>query len=366
MTKYNNENDIIKKKYFHDMELDRLGVKTIDGARQAIDRMELFTDYENFKNTTSKTLEAFRKALINTKNAKGGKLSVSTIDHTLKPLKRFFKWLRREVGYKKKLVSLDIRYLDLSKGEQRQIQSAPKFKEFYSVEEVKTALNFNPQTDVEMRDQAIVAMLACTAMRHEALITAKLGHIDIKKKAIFQDPKTMRTKGDKWINTMFIPIDDKIVQMVVNWYHFRKEEQGASDNDPIFPKELLKHDEYKQFIGGVALSNEHIESHGVIPKIVNRIFAKVGLKYNSPHRFRDMLVHHIIANYGIQEAAALSLNLGHESLAITLGNYYQPTPEQQFDILSKVGKPKEDTSLNTKELLEQLKLNNQLLLNQNK
>jgi len=35
---------------------------------------------------------------------------------------------------------------------------------------------------------------------------------------------------------------------------------------------------------------------------------------------------------------------GHENLAITLGNYYQPSPEQQFDILPKAGKPKKEAN----------------------
>ena len=36
MTRYNPENDIIKKKYFLDMQLDGYNPRTIDAARQAI------------------------------------------------------------------------------------------------------------------------------------------------------------------------------------------------------------------------------------------------------------------------------------------------------------------------------------------
>lgn len=361
MTKNNHENDIIKKKYLIDMKLDELSDKTIDAARQAIDRLEIFTGFKNFKELTSDTLEKFRNKLLVTKNAKGGDLTLSTIVHILKPLQKFFKWLKREGGYKNKLKSIDLRYLNLGKEDRRKLNSIRKLKEYYTIDDVKRALNFNPMNDVEMRDRVVIAMLACTAMRHESLITAKIGHIDIKKEAIFQDPRTMRTKKSKWINTRFIPIDDTIVDIIINWVRHLKEELGFTDNDPLFPKELLQHNEYKQFVGGIALSRNHIESHGVIPKIVKRIFEKIGLKYNNPHSFRDMLTHHIVTNYGIQEAAALSLNLGHENLAITLGNYYQPTPEQQFDILSKVGKPKDAGGDISKELLAQLKLNNELL-----
>jgi len=355
MTKNNHENDIIKKKYFIDMKLDELGDKTIDAARQAIDRLEVSTGFDNFKNTTSKTLEKFRKELLVTKNAKGGMLSISTIEHVLPPLQRFFRWLRREAGYKRKLEALDIRHLSLGKKERRQLQTLRKIKEYYTIEEVNLALNFNPKNDVEMRDRAIIATLACTAMRHESLITVKIGHFDIKRHVIIQDPQTMKTKNSKLINTRLIPIDESIVQIVLDWVRYAKEELGFTDNDPLFPKELLQHDEYKQFIGGTALSRNHIESHNVIPVIIKRVFEKVELPYNNPHSFRDMLTNYIVANYGIQEAAALSLNLGHENLAITLGNYYQPSPEQQFDILSKIGKAKKADEANS-ELMEYVRM----------
>ena len=82
------------------------------------------------------------------------------------PLQRFFKWLSKQNGYKKSRKAADARYLGLKKEDRRKIHSVPKFKEYYTIEEIKRALNFNPKSDVEMRDKAIIAMLSCTAMRH--------------------------------------------------------------------------------------------------------------------------------------------------------------------------------------------------------
>lgn len=183
-------------------------------------------------------------------------------------------------------------------------------------------------------------------MRHESIISAKVGNFDLKREAVFQDPKIMNTKNDKFINTKIIPIDEDLKQIIINWVKYLKEVLKFSDNDPIFPKEQLQHDEYKQFVGGVTLSKEHIKNHHSIPKIINRVFARVGLKYNNPHSFRDMLVAYVVKNHGIQELAALSL---------TLGNYYQPTPEQQFDILSKIGQSKEKKVVNS-EILEYVRM----------
>ena len=84
---------------------------------------------------------------------------------------------------------------------------------------------------------------------------------------------------------------------------------------------------------------------------LNALFEKAGLQYNNPHTFRDMLTNLVINHYGMQELVALSMNLGHESPAITIANYYQPTPAQQFDILSKMGKVRDGEEMNS-EIME--------------
>lgn len=341
MLKYRSENEIIKKKYLVDMdEGDGFSSKTIEGAKNAINRFEDFSLRKCFQGIDSNDLKEFKKKLLVTKSKKGDNLSLSTIEHTLKPLQRFFKWLKKEDGYKKKLSSLDLRFLDLKREDRQKIHTRKKIKEHYTIDQVALALNFNPKNDIEMRDRAIVATLACTAMRHESLITAKIQNVNLVKEAIIQDPNTMRTKNGTWINTKILPIDTRVLQIVLNWVKYLKEELHFSDNDPLFPKELVNHDEYNQFVGSGTLSKEHIGSQSVIPKIIARVFARVGLKYNNPHSFRDMLTTYVMANYGIQEAVALSMNFGHKNLATLVNNYYNPTPDQQFDILSKLGKSK--------------------------
>lgn len=177
MPKFNNKNEVIKKKYLVDMdEGDGFSNKTIEGAQNAINRFEDYTDNLCFENITSDILKKFKNELLVTRSLRGGNLSLSTIEHTLKPLQRFFKWLKKENGYKKKLASLDLRFLDLRREDKQKIHTTQKIKEYYSIEQVAFALNFNPKNDVEMRDQALVATLACTAMRHDSLITAKIKH----------------------------------------------------------------------------------------------------------------------------------------------------------------------------------------------
>lgn len=296
MPKYNNENEIIKKKYLIDMGKDGDGFapSTIEGAENAINRFADLTLHECFKKTNSNTLKKFKNELLITKSVKGSNLSLSTIDHTLRPLQRFFKWLKKENGYKKKLALLDLRPLDLQRSDRQKIQTAPKIKEYYTIEQIMFALNFNPKNDVEMRDRAVVAILSCTAMRHESLITAKIKHVNLAKEAIIQDPNTMKTKNNKWINTKIISIDEAALRIVIDWVKYLKEHLHFGDNDPLFPKEQVRHDEYNQFVGGVALSREHIGNMNSVPEIIKRVFARAGLKYHNPHSFRDMLVFYVL------------------------------------------------------------------------
>ena len=355
MTKYNAKNEIIKKRYLKEMEdADGYKPKTIDATRNAINCYEVFTKFECLAKSNPEKFLEFKKYLIESKKNRHGKQSsLSHIEHTLTPLKKFFKWLAQQNGYRSRKKAFDVRYLSLKMEDRRKIRSVPKIKEYYEIDEVNRALNFNPKNDVEMRDRAILAILACTAIRHEALITLKVGHVDIKREAIFQDPRTMKTKNDKYINTKILDLGSGLKEIVVNWVKYLKEELNFNNNDPLFPKEELTHNEYMEFVGGVKISKNHIQSHGVIPKVVNRVMGKVGLKYINPHSFRNMQIDYVLKNCGIQEAAALSLNYGHESLAITIGNYYKPTPEQQFDILGKIGKEKEENvALSDKELID--------------
>ena len=101
MTKYNDANEIIKHKYFKDMEEgDGYSVKTVDSARNAITRYEVFTNHECFKKGNIATFTAFKNHLFECKSAKGGQLSLSTIEHTVTPLQKFFKWLKYRMDTK--------------------------------------------------------------------------------------------------------------------------------------------------------------------------------------------------------------------------------------------------------------------------
>jgi len=236
MAKFNSENERVKRKYYREME-ESAGYsgRSIDSIVKALARYEEFTGYESFKKFNSDKAVAFKKHLLDSNNKKGEPLSASTVQHTLKPVKAFFEWLAREAGYKSRIRFSDIRYFNMTHKDKRKTQPL-KFKEYPSFEQVRKVLAFNPANDLEMRDRAIFACLACTAIRDGALIGLKLKHVDLNRKVIIQDPNEVETKFSKWINTRFFPVGDDIHRIVINWVKYLREELMFGDNDPLFPK----------------------------------------------------------------------------------------------------------------------------------
>ncbi|MEM1381752.1 MAG: site-specific integrase [Pseudomonadota bacterium] len=102
MTKRNEENERIKRKYLH--YLKQAGGKsaaTLDKVAASLTRFEESTGARSFKLFNTEQAAAFKVRLQNEKNARTKKpLSLATINGILSDLKAFFKWLAWQPGYK--------------------------------------------------------------------------------------------------------------------------------------------------------------------------------------------------------------------------------------------------------------------------
>ena len=89
MTKYNAENERIKRKYYTFLkEAKQHSEPTIDAATKALHRFETYSGFRNFKRFHFEQAIAFKKHLAKQKGKKSGKaLSKSTIHSTLTQLK---------------------------------------------------------------------------------------------------------------------------------------------------------------------------------------------------------------------------------------------------------------------------------------
>lgn len=211
-----------------------------------------------------------------------------------------------------------------------------KLKTYPTFDEIRlTLFQRTPLTEMEMRDRAMIALLASTGVRDGALIGIKLKHIKITTKSLEQIPPEVKTKFGKIIYTRFFPVGDDIHQVVFDWIDYLRVEKGFDDACPVFPKEDLSIKASFHLQRG-QLSRHHWADAGRVRDIVKEQFAAVGLPAFVPHRFRDSLgALRRVKCRSPEEHLAWSRNLGHESLQTTL--LYAPMdPAEQFEIMEKL------------------------------
>jgi site-specific recombinase XerD len=207
MSHYNPENERLKLRYFdYEAEANGKSHKTIESIRKALIRFEEFTGYQSFKAFTHKQAMEFKTHLLKSKNKYGKPLSLSTIAHTLAPVKEFLKWLAMQPSYKSSFKFSDMEYLNLTERDKRGLQPN-MLKQYPSPEQIRKALaTFNTSTEVGKRNQALMALVFSTGIRDGAVIGLKLKHLNIAKTYVEQDPKDVATKFGKRIHSKFYPI----------------------------------------------------------------------------------------------------------------------------------------------------------------
>ncbi|MCB1948016.1 hypothetical protein, partial [Nitrosomonas sp.] len=159
MTKYNTENERIKRKYFAYLkEAMRNSEATIDAAAKALARFEYHTKHKAFKAFHYEQAIAFKKQLAEQKAQQSGeKLSKATLHATLTQLKRFFQWLAWQPGYKSRIQYSDAEYFNLSDKDTR-IATAQREQKSPTLEQIRYVIMKMPvSTDIERRNRALIA-----------------------------------------------------------------------------------------------------------------------------------------------------------------------------------------------------------------
>lgn len=337
MLKYNPKNERIKREYFI-LLTEALGrsKNTKDNVRQAIDRFETFTKYEDFRKFNKHIAMAFKRKFSEQKSKQSRELiSKSTYTTTLRYLKDFFKWLRFKPGYKK--IDIDhIEYLNPKESE-LQIARYRKIKKCPTLDQIKAVLaSIMPKNEIEMRNRAIIAFTILTGMRDGAIASLKLKHIHLDQSLVTQQPDEVKTKFSKSINTFFFPVGDEIKDIVVDWVNYLYKEKQFNDDDPVFPRTKMTHNSNFEFMSD-GIESYHWKNADPIRDIFKKAFSEAGIEYFNPHSFRKTLGRigqKICKN--AEEYKAWSQNLGHENVLTTLMSYGQVDDIRQGDIIKNL------------------------------
>ena len=339
MTKYNANNERIKRQYFAFLkEAKRQNESSVDAVAKAISRFEVYNKYRDFKAFHFEQAVGFKHHLAKQPNQKTGKpISKATMHSTLGQLKAFFQWLAMQPGYKSRINYSDAEYFNLSEKDVR-VATAKRPKPVPTLEQIRHVIQSMPhQTDIERRNRALIAFTLLTGARDSAIASMKLKHIDIAGRNVFQDARDVKTKFSKTFTTYFFPVGDEIEQIVHDWVRYLKEDLLWSNDDPLFPKTQVGVGDDRTF-KAIGLEKAHWSNASPIRGIFREAFEAADLPYFNPHSFRNALT-----TLGQQlcqtpeHLKAWSQNFGHEDVLTTLYSYGEVQQHRQGEIIQQLG-----------------------------
>ncbi len=356
MTKYNADNERIKRKYFAYLkEAIRNSEATVDAAAKALARFEAHTKHKDFRAFHYEQAIAFKKHLAEQKAQQSGeKLSKATLHATLTQLKRFFQWLAWQPGYKSRLQYSDAEYFNLSDKDTR-IATTQREQKAPTLEQIKHVINSMPNhTDIERRNRALIAFTILTGARDSAIASMKLKHVDLIENCVNQDAREVNTKFSKTFNTFFFPVGDEIRTIVAEWITYLRDEKLWGNNDPLLPATRVALGSSMQFAAD-GLDRKHWSNATPIRTIFRKAFTDAGLPYFNPHSFRNTLVR---LGEGIcktpEQFKAWSQNLGHEKVLTTFLSYGGVACQRQGEIIRDLATPQSVEQLDFSELAKAL------------
>ena len=237
MKTHNPQNERTKRAYFTYLaEAKGFSEATIDGIAKAMKRFETYTKFRDFKAFRIEQAKGFKTSLAEQMSLRtNDRLSKATLYATLNCLKRFFIWLAGQPGYKSRISYTDAEYFNLSAKETR-IAKAHRQERVPTLEQIRHVIRTMPAgTEIERRDQALIAFTILTGARDGATASLKLKHVDIDQGRIDQDAREVHTKFSKSFATWFFPVGDDIDRVVVDWINYLRHQKLWGRDDPLFP-----------------------------------------------------------------------------------------------------------------------------------
>jgi site-specific recombinase XerD len=235
MKTHNPQNERIKRAYFTYLaEAKGFSEPTLDGIAKALNRFESYTRFRDFKAFHIEQAKGFKASLAEQMSLRTkDHLSKATLYATLSALKRFFIWLAGQPGYKSRISYSDAEYFNLSANETR-IAKAHRDARVPTLEQIQHVIRMMPVgTEIERRDRALIAFTILTGARDRATASIKLKHIDLDQGRIIQDARHVNTKFSKTFTTWFFPVGDDILQIVIDWVNYLRQEKLWGMDDPL-------------------------------------------------------------------------------------------------------------------------------------
>lgn len=336
MVQISSKNERIKRKYLRRLrEADGLAESTILCVEKAMYLYEDYTRHEDYALFNSNKAINLKKWLLK-RSHKGQTISISTVHGYLRQLKAFFTWLSDQPGYKKRISLDSVSYLTLDKKKVREA-TARRLVDFPSLDYVeKLADSIQIETEIDRRDQAIIAFLLLSGMRDKAVATLPLGCFDRNALKVDQNPaKGVQTKFGKSFVSVLFPFSDKLVGCIVGWAEYLESTKLFTATDPLFPKSKVEQEKGGLTFVATEVDRSFWKGTGSIRSILRKRAEEADLAYRHPHTFRHAAVALAMKQCkNAEEIKAVSQNFGHEHVGTTMMTY---GTLDQFRVVDVIG-----------------------------
>jgi integrase len=185
------------------------------------------------------------------------------------------------------------------------------------------------ETLLECRDRAIIAFLILSGGRDGSIPSFKVRHLDLDKRTVFHDARSVKTKGAKTFVSVLFPVGSQFVAILADYVSRVEAELFFGPDDPLFPAPQRGHRADRGL-----LSRHHWKNASPIRRVVRNAFEAAGFHYPNPHSVRKAL-----ARFGEQkvrnpeEWKAWSQNFGHKNEMTTFRGYGQIPLRRQAEII---------------------------------
>lgn len=340
--KPNPANERLKHQYFHWLRnADQRADKSIEQVAMALDRFEAFSNRRDFRQLRVEQAQPFKKHLAKLKGQRSGAgLSKATINSTLYAMRDFVRWLADQKGFRTRLVRTDAAYFSPSRHDEAIARGSRPVK-VPELEQVEALVASMPtDTPIDRRNRAIVALIALTGARDNAVASLRIGDLDMNDQHLFQDSRHVRTKFRKAFTTWFFPVGEQFVEIVADWKRELETVHGFGPSAPLFPRSESRFGPNGSNMLPT-LGRDGWANADPIRKVFKAACQTAGLPDFKPHSLR-----HMLARIGekrsltAEQMKAWSQNLGHEKMMTTFTSYGTiPDYRQREIVLSMRSEP---------------------------
>ncbi|MBK8086486.1 MAG: site-specific integrase [Devosia sp.] len=333
--KPNPSNERVKHRYFQWLRNARQkNDKTIDQVAAALDRFEEFSRRRDFGSLRVEQAGPFKKHLASQNAARSGtRLSKATITSTLYAIRDFVRWLAEQKGFRNRILKTDADYFSPSLHDEA-IARATRPTRVPTLGELQSMVAAMPTgTPIDRRDRAVVALIAMSAARDDAVASLQVQDFDVDDKQLFQDSRHVRTKFRKTFPTWLNDFDTGFFDIVAEWKKELVEDHGFGPTDPLFPKTDTSFGP-----DGIRmpprLARGTWANADAIRRILSKACAGADVSAFKPHSIRKTMTLVVMeSTNSIAAMKAYSQNLGHDDLKTTIFTYGNVPTHRQRELV---------------------------------